>query len=129
MQVTSSIGIGCPVLAALALLGGTSTLLSRGSGFGLRIRFFIAAIGAHHSLMHFASAAIGLASVASLTKQLDVAGLTIPPTRERGDVIVFQFRRTTAALTFALVSCKHNFLGGLRDISALSKARDTQQKT
>lgn len=111
--------------ASRTLFGGAGALLGGsggGSGRGSRCAPFIAAIGAHSSVMDFAVAAVGFAEVAALTQQLNIGGSVTTSAGKRDDMVVLQVVGNTATLTHASVSGIDNFFRRLRYITTLSKA-------
>ena len=88
-MMTPAVGVGGPVLTPQAFLGnagalpcGSARLCGRPRG-----RPLIAAIGAYHLLVYFTGAAVGFASVACHTEQLDVAAVVGASARKRSNVV------------------------------------------
>lgn len=112
--------------ASRTLFGGAGALLrgsGGGGGRGSRCAPFIAAIGAHSSVMDFAVAAVGFAAVATLTQQLNIRGFVTTSAGKWDDVVVLQVVGNTAALADASVPGVDYFLCRLRYIATLGKTQ------
>lgn len=127
--MASAVGIGGSVLAAQPFLGNTCALPGGGC-FSLRCgnRFLIATIGAHYFLVHLTRAAVGFATVACSTKQLDVGTVVGASTREGCDMVKLKIDRTTTTLAYAAITGKHHLLGGFRYVTALCKAAERSKQ-
>jgi hypothetical protein len=120
--MTSSVEFGCTISAPRTFLGCCGTLLCIGSGRSLGLFFrTVTTINANFAVMNFAVATIRLASVALLTKQLNIRSVALASTGEWYYVIIFQVYGTAAAFADTAISCINNLLRSFRNMTALTK--------
>jgi len=72
--------------------------------------------------MNFASTAVRLTAIASLTQKLNIGYLITSATRKRHDMIIFQRQGTTTTFTCTPIPGKNYLFGGLGDVSTLPEA-------
>jgi hypothetical protein len=112
------------------LLGYSGTLLGRGatrtSSRSDRCALSVTAINPHFPIVNFTIATVRLASVASLTKQLNIGSIVASSTGKRNNMIVFQLQRTATTPTGATIAGKYDLFRGLGNGPTLRKATEAE---